>query len=777
MSGRPIRVRGLVQGVGFRPYVWRLANELGLSGWVRNDGAGVTMLVDGPALATFLERLPREAPRLARIDAIEIGEMAAEEGLSGADPAAGFVIRDSVAGDIATAIGPDAAICPACIGEICDPANRRWRYAFTTCTHCGPRYTVSRKIPYDRGHTSLAAFPLCPACAAEYAALPEEGSPPGAADRRFHAETTCCPDCGPQLCLLDAAGQPLPGDPLGETLRLLRAGKIVAIKGLGGFQLACDARNADAVAELRLRKQREEKPLAVMALNGASLAAYARIGASEADLLHSAAAPIVLCPKGAAELPGIAPGLAWLGVMLPATPLHLLLWHEAAGRPAGTAWLAAASDLLLVMTSANPHGEPLVVGNDEAQARLAGLADAFLQHDREIVVRCDDSVVRAGPAFIRRARGYVPVPIALAKGGPTVLALGGYLKNTVCLLKGKEAFLSQHIGSLDNAAAIGFLEETVEHLLGILDVRPELIVHDLHPDFPSTHLALSMAAALGIPALAVGHHQAHIAAIAAEHGIKEPLIGLAIDGTGLGPDGGLWGGELLRLAGAHCERLGHLSPIRLPGGDRAAREPWRMAVSALHGGGLGYRVGGWLKQHYPQHEAGPLLTMLARNLRCPPTTSLGRWFDAAAGLLGLRAEMAYEGQAAMELEGLAAAYGPVAPAPGGFELRDGVLDFSPLILLLLNSREPAEGAALFHATVAAGLAAWLIGAAERAGMTTVAVGGGCALNVVLMSALRRQLEAAGLTLCEARQAPANDGGLALGQAWVGRQQMREMASG
>ncbi|WP_428826356.1 carbamoyltransferase HypF [Azonexus sp. IMCC34842] len=776
MSGRPIRVRGLVQGVGFRPYVWRLANELGLSGWVRNDGAGVTMLVAGPAVAEFLERLPREAPRLARIDAIEIGEMAAEDGLSGDDPAAGFVIRDSVAGDIATAIGPDAAICPDCIGEICDPDNRRWRYAFTTCTHCGPRYTVSRKIPYDRAHTSLAAFPLCPACAAEYAALPKEGSPPSVPDRRFHAETTCCPDCGPQLRLLDAAGQPLPGDPLGETLRLLRAGKIVALKGLGGFQLACDARNADAVAELRLRKQREEKPLAVMALNGASLAAYARIGAAEADLLHSAAAPIVLCAKGAAELPGIAPGLTWLGAMLPATPLHLLLWHEAAGRPAGTAWLAAASDLLLVMTSANPHGEPLVVGNDEAQARLAGLADAFLQHDREIVVRCDDSVVRAGPAFIRRARGYVPVPIALAKGGPTVLALGGYLKNTVCLLKGKEAFLSQHIGSLDNAAAIGFLEETVDHLLGILDVRPDLIVHDLHPDFPSTHLALSMAAALGIPALAVGHHQAHIAAIAAEHGIKEPLIGLAIDGTGLGPDGGLWGGELLRLAGAHCERLGHLSPIRLPGGDRAAREPWRMAVSALHGGGLGYRVGGWLKQHYPQHEAGPLLTMLARNLRCPPTTSLGRWFDAAAGLLGLRAEMAYEGQAAMELEGLAAAYGPVAPALGGYAMRDGVLDFSPLILLLLNSREPAEGAALFHATVAAGLAAWLIAAAERAEMATVAVGGGCAMNVVLMSALRQQLEAAGLTLCEARQAPANDGGLALGQAWVGRQQMRDMAS-
>ena len=771
MTGRQIRVRGLVQGVGFRPYVWHLANELGLNGWVRNDGAGVSIAAKGKKLREFLDRLPKEAPPLARIDSIE--SLEAEVGEQG------FAILDSVTGDVSTVIGPDAATCPACLADLCDPQNRRWRYAFTTCTHCGPRYTVSRGIPYDRPQTSLAGFPLCPPCAAEYAAV---------ADRRFHAETTCCPDCGPQLGLLDASGAPLAGDPLAETLRLLGQGKIVAIKGLGGFQLACDARNGAAVAELRERKQREEKPFAVMALNAASLRAYAEIGSAERALLHSAAAPIVLCPKGEAELPGIAPGLAWLGVVLPATPLHLLLWHEAAGQPAGTGWRDAASELLLVMTSANPHGEPLVIGNDEALARLAGIADAFLVHDRDIVVRCDDSVVRAGPVFIRRARGYVPVPIALTSDGPAVLALGGFLKNTVCVLKGREAFLSQHVGGLDNAAAIGFLEETVAHLLAILDVRPELIAHDLHPDFASTHLALRLAEELGVPALAVGHHQAHIAAIAAEHGVDQPLLGLAIDGVGLGPDGGLWGGELLRVDGAHCERLGHLQPIKLPGGDRAAREPWRMAVSALHSVGLDYRVGGWLKQHYPQHEAGPLLTMLARNLRCPPTTSLGRWFDAAAGLLGLRAEMAYEGQAAMELEGLAAAYGPVAAAPDGYAIRDGVLDFSPLILILLNCREPAEGAALFHATVAAGLAEWLIAAAraplagnvatmettagptvDRPKTAKIAVGGGCALNSVLMSALRRQLEAAGLTLLEARQAPANDGGLALGQAWLARQ--------
>lgn len=757
MTGRLLRIRGLVQGVGFRPYVWRLATELDLNGWVRNDGRGVIATVEGEKVPEFIARLAAEAPRLARIDGIdsEAAEVTAQ----------GFAILDSESGEVNTAIGPDAAICPDCIADIFDPANRRWRYAFTTCTHCGPRYTVSRRIPYDRAQTSLSAFPLCRPCEDEYSAP---------ADRRFHAETTCCPDCGPQLSLLDAVGQPMAGDPIAETLNLLRAGKVVAIKGLGGFHLACDARNAAAVAELRERKQREAKPFAVMGLNAESLAGLARIGDGERALLNSVAAPIVLCPKGETDLRGIAPGLAWLGVMLPATPLHLLLWHEAAGRPGGTDWLQATSDLLLVMTSANPHGEPLVIANDEALERLSGIADAYLVHDRDIVIRCDDSVIRAtpdGPAFIRRARGYVPVPISLADDGPTVLALGGYLKNTICVMKGREAFLSQHIGGLDNAAAIGFLEETVDHLLGILDVKPELIAHDLHPDFPSTHLALRLAEQLGIPAVAVGHHQAHIAAICAEHGINEPIVGVALDGVGLGPDGGAWGGELLRLDGNNCERLGHLSPLAMPGGDRAAKEPWRMAVSALHGAGLGYRVGGWIKQYYPSRDPGPLLTMLARNLRCPPTTSLGRWFDAAAGLLGLRDLMQYEGQAAMELEGLATQHGPVDPLPGGYALREEgkVLDFSPLLPALLGCKDNAAyGAALFHATIAAGLAEWANATVPPQKKAKIAVGGGCAMNAVLMAALGTRLNAAGHDLLEARQAPANDGGLALGQAWVAR---------
>ncbi|MBP8168657.1 MAG: carbamoyltransferase HypF [Azonexus sp.] len=826
MRSCKLQIRGLVQGVGFRPYVWRLANELGLQGWVRNDSGGVTIAVDGEKVAEFLVRLPRELPRLARVDAIDLEDGETGDGPEFSRLTCGFSIINSEQGEVATAIGPDAVLCPDCIADICDPQNRRWRYAFTTCTHCGPRYTVSRRIPYDRAQTSLAGFLLCPACAGEYGA---------AVDRRFHAETTCCPACGPQLTLLDASGQPLSGDPLAVALHWLRSGKIVAIKGLGGFHLACDARNAAAVTELRRRKQREAKPFAVMGLNAASLAPYARIGNAELALLQSAAAPIVLCPKAGGELqeraanfapglspslaPGVAPDLTWLGVMLPSTPLHLLLWHEAAGRPAGSDWLNLPHDLLLVMTSANPHGEPLVIGNDEALERLSGIADAFLMHNRDIVVRCDDSVVRAGEAnetgsetgcqtadklrfhrdesrdlpplsFIRRARGYTPVPIPLANDGPVVLALGGYLKNTICVMKGRQAFLSQHIGSLDNASSIGFLEETVSHLLSILDVQPDCIAHDLHPDFQSTHLALRLAAELRVPALAVPHHHAHIAAICAEHGVNEPVLGLAIDGVGLGPDGGLWGGELLHVDATECQRLGHLSPLALPGGDRAAREAWRLAASALDSCGRRAEIPEFIARRYPGRDGKGMAMLLERRLNCPITSSLGRLFDAAAGLLGLRAEVRYEGQAAMELEGLAAAYGPLPPLVGGMIRRGQVADFSPLLSYLADCDDAPHGAALFHATLAAGLAEWLIAAASEASSggnlgasaaasagaavnrkkyAKIAIGGGCAMNAILMTALRRQLETAGLGVLEARQAPPNDGGLALGQAWVARQ--------
>lgn len=784
---RQLRLRGLVQGVGFRPYVWRLAGELGLSGWVRNDGEGVIIQAAGARLAEFRARLPKEIPPLARIDAIEESERTVDsETLLPEDgwlEQGGFAILDSQQGAVTTAIGPDAALCPDCLADVCDPANRRWRYALTTCTHCGPRYTVSAGVPYDRASTSLAPFALCPACTAEYT---------HPADRRFHAETTCCPDCGPQVRLLDAHGQPLPGDPLAEALALLRQGRLLAIKGLGGFHVACDARNAAAVAELRQRKAREAKPFAVMGLNPASLAAVARVDVDEAAYLHSPAAPIVLCQKAGEVLDGVAPGLDRLGLMLPATPLQALLWHEAAGRPSGVDWLAAPSDLLLVMTSANPHGEPLVATDAEAQSRLAGIADAFLTHNRDIVVRCDDSVLRvvAGrPHFIRRARGYTPLPIPLpgrSEAAPTVLAVGGHLKNTVCVLKGGAAYLSQHIGGLDNRAAIDFQEESITHLLDILQVRPDILAHDLHPDYASTRLALQLAEHWQIPALGVGHHHAHLAAIAAERGVRTPLIGLALDGVGLGTDATAWGGELLRMDGADCQRLGHLQPLCLPGGDRAAREPWRLAVAALHQAGLAQAVAAWASRCCPQHDTQSVLELLNRRLRCPPTSSLGRWFDAVAGLLGVCELSQYEGQAAMLLEARAVAHGPVAPLAEGWQVRwqempgaqnageVAVLDLSPMLPALLVAGAD-RGAALFHATLAAALADWCRAVLEKRaeGATHLAVGGGCALNACLMQALRTHLAAEGVSLLEAEQVPPNDGGLALGQAWVAAQQFEE----
>jgi hydrogenase maturation protein HypF len=736
-----IRVTGVVQGVGFRPFVWRLANELELAGWVRNDAAGVEIHAEGNALDAFVARLKSEAPPLARVDAVSMAAVAPTG-------CAGFLIAESGGGRVTTAIGHDTATCPDCLAELFDPRNRRYRHAFITCTHCGPRYTVTRRLPYDRPQTSLAPFPLCPDCAREYA---------DPADRRFHAETTCCPNCGPRLELHGAAGEPI-----ATTLELLKAGKIVAIKGLGGFHLACDATNAAAVATLRERKQREEKPFAVMVAEVAAAERFAKVGAGGTAQAGSAALmgtalvsperPVVLLEKRDdtdARLPGVAPGLAEIGLMLPATPIQFLLFHD-------------APELALVMTSANPHGEPLVICNEEALQRLAGIADAYLLHDRDIVVRCDDSV-RRPDIFVRRARGYVPRAIKLATSGPSVLAVGGWFKNNVCVSRGDEAFVSQHVGDLDNAAACGFFEETVAHLLHILDVAPEIVAHDLHPDFHSTRYAASCAAERGIPAIGVQHHHAHIAAVCAEHGIVEPVLGLALDGVGLGDDGSAWGGELLRVDGATFERLAHLAPLLLPGGDIAAREPWRMAAAALHALGRGDEV---VQRFAAESAAATVAAMLARGLNCPPTSSAGRLFDAAAGLLAVSRRATFEGQAAMRLEGLAARHGVVPPLAGGWRVENGALDFRPLLAALAEAREPAAAAALFHATLAAGLVDWVARTAQRTGIGTVAAAGGCLLNRLLARGLREGFAARGLRFVTAERLPPNDGGLALGQAWA-----------
>jgi len=758
-----IRVTGVVQGVGFRPFVWRLANELGVSGWVRNDAAGVEIHAEGEPdqLAALRCRLSLEAPRLARVDAV-VAAPAARQRLRG------FVIAESQTGGInATAIGHDTAPCAECLVEMFDPAGRRWRHAFITCTHCGPRYTLTRSLPYDRASTSLAKFPLCPDCAREY------GDP---ADRRFHAETLCCPACGPQLALLDMAGKAMPGEPLAECLRLIRSGAIVAIKGLGGFNLVCDARNPAAVAELRQRKYREEKPFALLLANVASAQIFAEVDAAESVLLESAERPIVLLNKKPgvdAMLPGVAPGLACLGVMLPVTPIQWLLFHAATGCSVGTSWLQAEQALALVSTSANPGDEPLVIGNAEALERLAGIADAVLLHDRDILVRCDDSVLATAPsgmAFVRRARGYTPRAIRLPAAGPSVLALGAGLKNTVCVTRGNEAFVSQHVGDLESAASRIFLEETVTHLLNILEVEPALVAHDLHPDFHSTRFAEEFSSQRGLPLLAVQHHHAHIAALLAEHGIAEPVLGLALDGVGLGSDGGIWGGELLQVNGADSQRLGHLLPLALPGGDRAARGPWRMAASALQMLNRGDEI---TRRFSTQPGAAAIAEMLAKGVRTPSTSSLGRYFDAAAGLLKVSSVASFEGQAAMLLEGLAIKHGTVAPLPGGWRLNDGMLDLRPLLAAMADCDDAAYGASLFHATLVAALADWVDVTGQARGIRTLACGGGCFLNRILCDGLAAALAPKDFRLLLARQLPPNDGGISLGQAWVALQTLRK----
>jgi hydrogenase maturation protein HypF len=761
---RAIRVRGEVQGVGFRPFVYRLAHDLGLAGWVLNDGQGVAIEVQGPApaVASFERRLKSDAPPLARVESLE----ATTRKVSEKDSAPrGFRILASQSGQVTTSIPPDTATCAECLAELFDPADRRHRYAFINCTHCGPRYTLTSALPYDRAQTSMAGFPQCPQCLREYT---------DPLHRRFHAEPNACPVCGPELALVDARGVPIAGDPIAATLALLREGEIVAIKGLGGFHLACDARNAATVARLRERKQREEKPFAVMAANLASAERWVRGGTAEWAQLASIERPIVLMPMqtGCAQfLAGVAPGLNVLGVMLPCTPIQFLLFHEAAGRPAGAGWLHEAQELLLVMTSANPCGEPLVTGNDEALARLTGIADAVLMHDRDIVARCDDSVLHMGvtgaPQFIRRARGYTPRPIKLPRSGPPVLACGAWLKNTICITRGDEAFLSPHVGDLDNAATCDALVEMADHLCAVLDVQPQAVAHDLHPDFFSTRFALDYASRLSLHAHAVQHHHAHISAVAAEHGIQGPLLGLALDGVGLGEDGAAWGGELLRVDGGGFERIGHLATIAMPGGDAAAREPWRMAAAALHRIGRGAQIEG---RFAGRPAAAAVAQMLTRGLRCPPTTSMGRWFDAAAGLLRVREVSAFEGQAPMLLEALAGngEFHAADTAVGALvRVRsDGTLDPTPLFARLADEADAMRGAALFHHAMASGLARWVAQAAEATGLRTVALGGGCFLNALLTSLLAQQLSALGIRALEARQAPPNDGGIALGQAWV-----------
>ncbi|WP_194392662.1 carbamoyltransferase HypF [Bradyrhizobium sp. CCBAU 51765] len=728
-DGRRLRlhVRGAVQGVGFRPYVYGLATRYRLGGFVANDSHGVVIEVEGERASDFVAALPLEKPPLARIDEISVQPV-------GAVASAEFCIRASEQGRVSTRIVADAATCKDCLRELFDPASRFHRYPFINCTHCGPRYTIAERLPYDRAATAMKRFAMCRACADDYA---------NPLSRRFHAEAIACPQCGPRL-----------SHEVAEIADAVAAGKIVAIKGLGGYQLLCDARDDEAVRRLRQRKHRDQKPFAVMVGSVDAVADIAHADTAELALLQTSPQPIVLMTSRHRLAPAVAPGLSLLGVMLPVAPLHHLIFDALT-----TAHERAGENWAIVATSANPGGEPLLIDNREAEQRLAGIADLIVTHDRDIVTRADDSVaavVAGRTQFIRRARGYVPEPVRLARSVPPILAVGGALKSTVTLTRGNEAFVSQHIGDLATAEGVRFFEETVHHLLSTLDVEPVVIAHDLHPNMASTRFA----EASGRPLIAVQHHHAHAAAVMAEHGTAAPVLALVLDGFGHGSDGGNWGGELLACDGARFRRLGHLAPMKMPGGDRAAREPWRMAASVLHGLGRG---GAIAPRFGAQPQAARLRAMLDQP-GVPTTTSAGRLFDAAAGLLGLCPIQSYEGEAAMKLEALVRSS---RIAPDGWAIEHGVLSLAPLFERLAAGKiDAVEGAELFHGTLAAACVDWIDRAAGATGIRTVALSGGCFLNAILSEQIERGCLAAGLSPLLPRQVPPNDGGLSLGQAWV-----------
>lgn len=805
-------VGGQVQGVGFRPFVYRLAVEEGLSGQVGNTSDGVCLELQGEAAAVerFLRRLPEELPPLARLARLERTDLPPDPALSGTPFQ---IVQSTGRSGHSVLVSPDMGICADCLRDMRDPRNPRFGYAFTNCTNCGPRYTITRSIPYDRATTSMACFPLCPRCAAEY------GDP---LDRRFHAQPVACPECGPRLWLVTHAQDSAPParvtpgaarTTLRQAADLLRNGDILALKGLGGFQLACDARQDAAVARLRERKSRPHKALAVMLPDGEAARGLCDLSPAHEALLLSPEKPIVLCPlrRGAAAdalSPLLAPDTGTLGIMLPYTPLHAALFdvldEDAALPPA------------LVMTSANARGEPLCLGNREALSRLGAQADAFLLHNRDILVRVDDSVAGVFPGstdagnqpfFHRRARGYVPRPVPLALAGedaPTVCGAGAELKATLCLTRGGYAFVSQHIGDLENLPTFRFYEEVSAHLENLLEVRPQLLVCDLHPDFLSARWAEDRARREGLPLLRLQHHAAHAAAVLAECGELDGALALCLDGTGLGEDGQIWGGELIHMAlgDLSWRRLGRLRPFALPGGEAAIREPWRLALALREQLAQTSLPASWTDapdRDLPAawsdallHDARaaacaqvPMLReMLRRGVNSPLTSSCGRLFDAVAAELGICLTTSYEGQAAIRLERLAGlATRPDAP-PEGTEafLRppDGAPDLWEVdcaaLFAAVQADAATDGAAAaalrFHGRLAGSLAHMAAQAAARTGCRAVALAGGCLQNALLARLLPQALRGHGLRPLLPVELPPGDGGLSLGQAAWGLRALR-----
>ena len=756
MSKRRARVSvtGVVQGVGFRPFVYRVASENNLLGWVNNTSGGVEIEVDGEAAAVeaLLHALRHEAPPQSRVKTVDV-----EYG----DPA-GFTSFDIRHSEVQSGrfqlVSPDIATCPDCRRELFDPADRRYRYPFLNCTNCGPRFTIIEDIPYDRPLTTMKDFPLCPKCRAEYE---------DPLDRRFHAQPNACPVCGPELDLTDKQGQSLAtGDVVGKAAAFLASGKILAIKGLGGFHLACDATNPAAVQTLRARKRRVAKPFAVMIESMEQTALHCSMSEVEAELLNSSQCPIVVVPwnrETSNICDCVAPNLNYMGVMLPYTPLHHLLLAQA-GRP-------------LVMTSGNLSEEPIAKDNDEALARLGSIADFFVLHNRDILSRYDDSVFVADPTPVplRRARGYAPYPITLPGKGRQVLACGAEEKNTFCLTRENYAFLSQHIGDMENLESLDHFEATIDLYKKMFRVEPELVAYDMHPEYLSTKYALELIDKTGLPGIAVQHHHAHIASCLVDNGHRGPVIGVALDGTGYGPDGHIWGGEFLVADCRGFERVGHLEYVAMPGGAAAIRRPYRMALGYLYTlFGPDVELDGLPLAKVPESERRIIASQVAGGLNSPLTSSAGRLFDAVSALAGVRQVADYQAQAAIELEMLASGLDLRATRkPYGFSM-DGsspvVVRLGPLLDGMLTDARGGGGAAAmgwrFHWTMAHIILAVCTRVSDEGGPRVVALSGGCFQNRLLTTLTVPLLTEAGFEVLLHGKVPCNDGAIALGQAAV-----------
>ena len=749
---RRVQITGVVQGVGFRPYIYRLAKECELTGSVLNDSAGVDIEVQGSSFSVerFIARVKPEAPPLSRIVTFDVSEL----------PVNGDyefrIIQSHGTREQKVLISPDVAVCDDCRREMFDPEDRRYKYPFINCTNCGPRFTIVRDVPYDRPLTSMAVFPMCSECQSEYE---------DPANRRFHAQPNACWKCGPQVELLDSgAAKVCASDPVAEAALRLKAGEIVAIKGLGGFHLAVDATNETAAVRLRERKRRFEKPLAIMVPDVETAQQYCALDENSVGVLTSVQRPIVLVRSrtGTDIAAAVAPGIHELGIFLPYTPLHYMIF-------------AAGNFSALVMTSANLSEEPIAIDNQEAVHRLQNIADCYLVHNREILIRSDDSVVRVSGGKmqqVRRSRGFVPMPVFLEREIPSVLAVGGELKNTICLTRAKTAFLSQHVGDLENLEAFKFFNETVEHLSRILEIEPQAIAHDLHPDYLSTKWAKEQT---GRKLIGVQHHHAHIASCMAENHLDGKIIGFSLDGTGYGTDGHIWGGEVLIADYKGFERAAHFEYIPLPGGAAAIHEPWRMALSYLHHHyGADYRkLDIAFVRNLETKKADFLTGMIERKLNSPLTSSCGRLFDAVAALLGIRDTVSYEGQAAIQLENMIARVHDDRGYPVAVE--DGIIKTKPMfddIVADLHKGVPAGIISQrFHFGLIAIFVKLAIQLRERYAIDRVCLSGGTFQNCFLAEGFELKLQQAGFQVFTQSEVPCNDGGLSLGQALIAAHQL------